>query len=438
MPLTLSALPDDILLQICINLNPNGFLSLVQTCRVLHALVLSDYIWHHINQDLPLDLSSSRDGRLMSLRAPQIQAVVVRALRLDANWRREVSKISCISKMHPPNMVVDMQPLGLNWLVTSYQVRSAIVNISIWRLDTNAKDSSGTISSSCVANIEPENAFSFEAAFEEEGGDTAIISVIGGIDDSQLTIYQLNLRGRETNENTLGTPYLMNSWKIERKSVFYYAQISGSIVAAAIVNILDISCRHQILLFNTGTNVSVMINWPILSEQIKVHVRELPSKIFSSTALPRPPTEEETPSEDWAAAIVDYETTRIRNVEMQISSEPIYLSSLNSFTRNLTFDECQPTHRFSTPPNVTLDPTCLGKTGLRGVWLSHQWNSDEYRLMKGYFPATGNTPSLVVPLQPPELALPFEPHTCRSLYFEEATGRLFVGVHTGDIYILQF
>lgn len=81
-------------------------------------------------------------------------------------------------------MTVDMQPLGANWLVTSHRVRSALLNICIWRL--GAHDSSGIIPSSCVIRIKPENAFTFEAAFQEEGGDIAIISVLGASPKDKL------------------------------------------------------------------------------------------------------------------------------------------------------------------------------------------------------------------------------------------------------------
>lgn len=195
----------------------------------------------------------------------------------------------------------------------------------------------------------------------------------------------------------------------------------------------------------------------VFNQQIKVHVRELPSEIFCATV-------EEDMCVHWGASIVDYETVRIRNVEIYISREPVYRTHLTSFTvmaayspfsathdgianiyrfpvdtsaRNLTFSDYKPSITFNTPANVSLEPTCLGKTGMRTVWLSHQWNSDDYQLMKGSFPINSSK-TMVAPLSPLHLALPFEPHTCRSLYFEEATGKVWISVHTGDIFVLQF
>ncbi len=69
-------------------------------------------------------------------------------------------------------MVVAMQPLGSNWLVTSHRIRNNLIDICVWRLSKDAL-------ASCVIRIESENAFSFEAAFREEGGHIAVISVLG-------------------------------------------------------------------------------------------------------------------------------------------------------------------------------------------------------------------------------------------------------------------
>ena len=196
-----------------------------------------------------------------------------------------------------------------------------------------------------------------------------------------------------------------------------------------------------------------------------MHVRELPKKILSTTPITHAPQHDEIPLVDWASSIVDYETPTTQNLEMYLSPEPSSPSLLETLTllvahspfstmengtinvyhfpidlskRNLQFTDWRPTHTFRTPPNVTLESICLGKTGYRAVWLSHQWNLDDYTLVKASFPKAGKMGPVVVPLQPPDQVLPFEPHACRSLYFEEASGRLFVAIHTGEMYILEF
>jgi hypothetical protein len=85
---------------------------------------------------------------------------------------------------------------------------------------------------------------------------------------SQLTVYRLDMRNRRSNENVFAEkPHLETEWRIEHKGVFYYTQISGPIVAAAIVDfpVENSSPRHQILLFNINTSISLLVGSPILS-----------------------------------------------------------------------------------------------------------------------------------------------------------------------------
>lgn len=56
----------------------------------------------------------------------------------------------------------------------------------------------------------------------------------------------------------------MDTWTIERNAIFYYTQISGPIIAAAIVSLLDIPTRHRILLVNIQTKSTIVIDSPLL------------------------------------------------------------------------------------------------------------------------------------------------------------------------------
>ena len=135
------------------------------------------------NVDLPID------GRLTHASGSEIRASVVRALRLDENWKRRVSKISRISKINHRHAVVDMQPLGREWLVVSSRAPNYTINIALWHLLPSP--TGGIASSSCVASYEPGQAFSFEAAFEDE--DFALISVLGASPLAPHKAYALSL-----------------------------------------------------------------------------------------------------------------------------------------------------------------------------------------------------------------------------------------------------
>ncbi|KAH9481722.1 F-box/WD repeat-containing protein 7 [Psilocybe cubensis] len=486
MPRNIAQLPPDVIITICAYLGPRDLLSFIQTCRGIHALGSTDYVWHHIKSDLPLDI----EGKLLDLSGSEIKSSVIRALRLDENWNSRVSKVTRISKIHPRTPVTEMQTLGRNWLVTSSRARgsSNTINISVWRLDTiTPNDKLIGSAPACVISFEPVRAFSFETALCR-GKHIALISALGSsatVPNGLWTIYTLNLKGRRSIDNK---PYLEKELLIEHSGLLYYSQISGSIVAAAVAQVGLASWKHQILLLNTDTNVYLKIDSPEINkfdcgrmqfkiyppyiiivgsikDKIKLQVRKLPMAIFSTIPIPPDFDEHTMPLAKWDSSIVDYETVAIRNLEMSISSEPFYTPfGLKSFRimvnhsplspmengrvdifqfpidtsqQNLEFTGWKPLHSFPTPPNSTLEPICIGTSGSRAVWLAHQWNNDEYHLVKGSFGEDGSY--LVTDLQPPELPLPFEARDCKALYLEETRGRLFVGVHsTAEVFILEF
>lgn len=93
---------------------------------------------------------------------------------------------------------------------------------------------------------------------------------------------------------------------------------------------------------------------------------------------------------------------------------------------------------FSLGPGTNVENLSLGRTGRRMVLLERLWETDEYTLKKIALPMTGKRDSVVVhDLIPPHIALPFELYRCISIWFEEATGRICFGLHTGEVYLLE-
>jgi hypothetical protein len=78
---------------------------------------------------------------------------------------------------------------------------------------------------------------------------------------------------------------------------------------------------------------------------------------------------------------------------------------------------------------------CIGITGRRAVWLERHWEREEVRLMRLSHTAAGAMAGVLVPPHP---ALPFTPAACHSLAFDEVTGRLCVGLETGELYVLDY
>lgn len=103
------------------------------------------------------------------------------------------------------------------------------------------------------------------------------------------------------------------------------------------------------------------------------------------------------------------------------------------------------------PPAITLDASApfdvpvgsypehlhLGTTGRRAVWLEQSLKSDYVQILRLDYDPAGGMPSVSV-LLPPEPQLPFKPIACRALAFDEATGRLCVGLYNGTIYIIDY
>lgn len=93
-------------------------------------------------------------------------------------------------------------------------------------------------------------------------------------------------------------------------------------------------------------------------------------------------------------------------------------------------------HKFPMSRGTSAEIVCLGKTGRRVIWLERKWDTDEFRLMKTTLDP-GQPLARVDMLLAKHLALPFRPQACSSLGFDEGSGRVCLGLHTGELYILE-
>ena len=93
--------------------------------------------------------------------------------------------------------------------------------------------------------------------------------------------------------------------------------------------------------------------------------------------------------------------------------------------------------RFTVPGSTSIEVVKIGTRGHRAVWLEHNWELQQFRLMKLSAPVGHGKPSVGI-LLPPDPELPFSPRECQSLAFDEVTGRVCLGLYTGDLYILDF
>ncbi|KAH9928306.1 uncharacterized protein B0H18DRAFT_254307 [Fomitopsis serialis] len=141
-PAGLVYLPEDILLEVASHLSVFDVLSLKQTCRTLYAFGSTDYLWHRIVQriDIPLDLPP--DTPLSALAHYELQPIVLKALRLEANWRRRPPRLKTLRLLprDTQGQYVDQMHFvqGGRWLLTVQRNRQRGrpgSHLEVWSLE---------------------------------------------------------------------------------------------------------------------------------------------------------------------------------------------------------------------------------------------------------------------------------------------------------------
>lgn len=181
----LDSAPEDVLLEVFLHCNVPEILSLkqvrphlskrthvgsfsaaTQTCRVLCALGSSDYLWHKIVPTIRIPLEIPADVDPNSLSGAELQKIIIKAIKLERNWRKPTSRITRVTPIlqETSDVPIDEMRLlsGARWLVTAQR------NRLLWRLST-------TITLWCLEDV---NAIYRSAQIEVAGTyrDFAIIS----------------------------------------------------------------------------------------------------------------------------------------------------------------------------------------------------------------------------------------------------------------------
>lgn len=206
---------------------------------------------------------------------------------------------------------------------------------------------------------------------------------------------------------------------------------------------------------------------------IKVYVRELPKILLSNETVKMESytlKDVDIPSATWESSVVDYESDMQPgdSVRLARSENMDHFSELNSITvlacrcswngttneeqmavfhfpvdtsrRNLHITGWQAMYTFSIPSLNGTWSNLVGRTGRRTVCMSKE-RSDNTTVevtMKASLPTNSTTVPLVHNLLVAEMGLPFGVHRCKSVYLEEASGRLFVTLDAGEVYLLEF
>ncbi|KAL6302367.1 hypothetical protein BKA93DRAFT_736997 [Sparassis latifolia] len=488
--MTLTDLPHDLLLEIATYLSVKDVLSLKQTCRVLHVLASADYLWHKISADnhQPLDLPLG--VRPLSLPSDELQRLAIRALRLEANWRRSTPRLAAkaiVSSSEEPYVDEMQLLLGGKWLLTA-QRRSHRWRfnscVTLWSLQ-DVEDPRR------ITRIDFPGTYRSVSMAVQEGGVLAYL-VVGVHDESRyIEIHLLRLQREELS-------YMRNSLRsapkrldvpchpraIRIRPMIHLIATCGNVLAVTVVFLQGgIAGENplQILLANSDSDTLCYVHprFPFSSLSVNLHeghilllgkieyslvlrIYRLPELLHQVLTVPDNMQDSlsgqalEYEYLDLGAVLAEYAEPLSQGLR-RVSDIACTSSTSYSFLSVMVFDptlghpgvgqvfrfplnvdgprlpvvsKC-----FLTPPDVSAQLAQVGATGRRAVWLEHNWEIQQKRVMR-YRLVDGKP--VVDELLPPDPQLPFTPNTCHSLAFDEVSGRLCMGLYNGDVYVLDF
>ncbi|KAH9949909.1 hypothetical protein B0H21DRAFT_725209 [Amylocystis lapponica] len=493
----LTTLPEDILLHISTYLTVVDVLSLKQTCRVLHAFGSTDYLWHKIttNFDLPLDIPPG--VRRLSLPGDQLQRIVMGAIRLEANWRKPKPHVERTTALvhDTGEPYVDEMYLtpGGKLLVAAQRNRQregrTTAHLTVWSLEDIG-------SPYRFASVETSGVYRSSALLLQEGGRPAEMIVATNEQSGDvLEFYSFRVQDRMSSSYPM---YTMRTASRrlrvpphprapQSRPPIHRIYASGNVVAVTVVSfgahVNPGDCPLEILLTNTKSAVLRWVHprfvqpfsfvWVRLQDGFisilgKLHsslllrVYNIPAEIHQETRVmhSRRGSTDESEFLDLGSPITELSESLTQNswgihdIATVSPTSSTHLSAMTFYSFNgaqpgigqvTRFPICpdRPGARasysssqwFTTGSETSAEIAQVGATGRRAVWLEHNWETRQKRVMK-YQPLDGRATTGV--LLPPEPELPFTPSTCHSLAFDEVSGRLCLGLFNGDLYVVDF
>ncbi|KZT00815.1 uncharacterized protein LAESUDRAFT_764270 [Laetiporus sulphureus 93-53] len=493
----LTSLPEDVLLDIASFLSVFDLLSLKQTCRALHAFGSSDYLWHNLADQLELPLDVPPGITIKSLSHDELQQIVIKAIRLEVNWRERTPSAKRITPLvcdTDEPYVDEMQfLLGGKWLLTAQRHRQVErrwhSRIVLWSLE-DVQDAYR------AATIELPGAYRSSTFELQKGGESVTLAV--GMNDGAdvIIIYSVDLRDRpEFSYFAPPAPSPLRRISLPGhprapniRPVIHQLAISEGRIAATVV-VPGGNCSLQLFVADTRTMFSGWVHpryfesfsnlWVRLYEgfllllgtmhsrlgtmhsRLVLRIYNIPTK--RRAGMLQPITDNHSDDEDHrfvdlGPVVAEFEQplradseihdiSRVSVPSASCLSVMIFYSFHDSSSGigQVTRFRLPPSARednggvsgatsyFPMPPHVSAQLAQVGPGG-RAIWLEHNWETQNKRIMR-YQPRKGARVGLLIPSDP---ALPFTPNICHSLAFDEVTGRVCLGLFNGDVYVLDF
>ncbi|KZT18986.1 hypothetical protein NEOLEDRAFT_1173294 [Neolentinus lepideus HHB14362 ss-1] len=395
---SLAQLPDDILLDILVRLSIPEVLSLKQTCRALYSLTSSDYLWHQLALSLSLPLPLPPDTAICALPASELQLLCTAALRLDANWSNPDPAIRRFTPVLTAIAGTSIDEIrwipGAQWLVTAQRNRPRgrqSTSFTFWAVPLDGEPYRA------AAFEGPGYYRRFSVVLHEAGGHPhAVLALtVTTSGEELLQVYRVALSSLpdldtvHVHQKSTITPDSSGKitllHHIKRPAIchgmFYQVLSYGDVVVSTLVNLYDAPGRtDHILLLNIQNGVQRLVRISFKETLERVHIALYPAQLVIIGAL-----------EDTL---------------------------------------------------LMVDLPRLGPAGRRALWLQRNVETEEVRVVRAAFPCAGDAFSggdaTVATLLGAYPNLPFRPNAVRALAFDEARGRVGVGLFNGEVYVLEY
>ncbi|KAF5391675.1 hypothetical protein D9757_002358 [Collybiopsis confluens] len=480
----LLGLPDDVLFHIVAHMNVEEVISFHQTCRVLHALIGStDYIWHNIlTIDLPLNLPHG--ARIHSLSGSELRQLSVQALRVDHGWRKNPASLKALNRIQHRGIVGEMKYLPPRWLVTMSRVSESLgCALSIWDCDDPNKAEKVQ-----QVSLNTPNQPMISVALAEDGLH-ALVVMYGRLPRPEiLRVYFIPMqRGLPSVDNH--TYLISRITTDEVPGSVFDTHICGKTISCLIARFSNNLATYHILFLDTQTGKYRTVDFDVPQSALRVRLfpdsflalagfennKSLHLRLYNVASLlqslrespeirPSPaatslgePYAEFSSSTDPPLLLLgrgrEYELSNNCNSNTIAAIDfcggmidyflrfPVYSNEMG-LTRYQDQEEV-PTYPFNRPRGAFATPgvVSFGDTGRRAVWIERRLDFDDaptWALVKGTFPSHRSGPVHVGLLLPDHMALPFKLEACLSTALDEARGRVYLGLYTGEVYILDF
>ncbi|KAI1796830.1 hypothetical protein LXA43DRAFT_984704 [Ganoderma leucocontextum] len=192
-------LPEDVLLDVIHYLEVRDVLTLRKTCRTLHTFGGNDYVWHKLIAAFPLPIDVPFNTRPTTLPGDELQRCAIKAIRLDANWRRLKTRVRGMRALlndKSGQYVDQMQFLpGGKWLWTAQRTLKREVSytrMSLWSLD-------GVENPRCVWSTEVSGIYR-SCTVVQSGEDDFATLVVGVCDQREvIEMHSISLQHSASN-----------------------------------------------------------------------------------------------------------------------------------------------------------------------------------------------------------------------------------------------